>query len=260
MKRHQARKILEACRPGGQDAGDPRVAEALALAAADAVLGRWWKSQRNFDARMSLGLEAVPVPASLPERILAGRKATPVSFWRRPVAQWNREWRVLAIAAAVVVLASVGAAVYLARPAPSFAEFRQQLIAEHWGGQPHLDFESTNLMSIRGWLGDRQAASDFNLPPPLQPLEIHGCRVLEHEGQRVSMLCIADGPRHLHLFVMNNSRFRELPPETTPDAERCGPWQTMAWRQGDRTYVLTGLKMQTFVNRFRKSGRWMTAG
>ena len=67
---------------------------------------------------------------------------------------------------------------------------------------------------------------------------------------------LANGIRRLNLFVVKGVEFEDLPAPGSLDFEKCGGWKTASWRQGDMTYVLTGLKMQTVVTKFRKSGRW----
>ena len=74
------------------------------------------------------------------------------------------------------------------------------------------------------------------------------------------MLCLADGPRHMHLFVLEGSQLAQLPFDGKPDFEKCGVWKTASWQQGDKTYVLTGMKYQAFVSKFRKGGRWTMSG
>lgn len=53
MDNREARFVLNAYRPGGQDAGDPRFAEALEQARRDPVLERWFSESLAFDAAMA---------------------------------------------------------------------------------------------------------------------------------------------------------------------------------------------------------------
>ena len=63
-----------------------------------------------------------------------------------------------------------------------------------------------------------------------------------------------------NLYVLDRPLFSDLPPVGAPDFEKCGAWKTASWRQGDKTYVLTGMSYPAFVSRFRKAGRWILAG
>jgi hypothetical protein len=74
------------------------------------------------------------------------------------------------------------------------------------------------------------------------------------------LICLIDGPKHLHLFVVAGVEFPELAAEGLPDFEKCHGWKTASWRQNGKTFVLTGMSYQAFVNKFRKAGRWTMSG
>jgi hypothetical protein len=84
--------------------------------------------------------------------------------------------------------------------------------------------------------------------------------MVEVDSHRVPMICLSEGSRHLHLFVVDGAMFADLPPAEAPDFQKCGAWKTASWQQGAKTYVLTGLKYQAFVSKFRKMGRWDFSG
>jgi hypothetical protein len=255
----EARKILEVYRPGRDDAAEPCVTEALKCVERDPALARWFAAQRGFDDTMSAVVKDIAVPADLKESILAARKVVKVPFWRQPLSEIAPHWRVRAAAAAALILIA-GGGILLTRQPARFVDFRQELIARDWAGDPHLDFESSDITRIKAWLGAHDASANFTLPPGLSGVRIHGCRLIERDGEKVSLICFAEGPKHLHLFILNRADFHDLPPEGAPDFEKCGVWKTASWRQGDRTYVLTGMNYQTFVSKFRKAGRWTMSG
>jgi hypothetical protein len=72
MDKEEARFILRCFRPDGADAGNPDFAEALAWAAKDRELGDWLAHERASDADFAAALDAVAIPSSLREEILAG--------------------------------------------------------------------------------------------------------------------------------------------------------------------------------------------
>jgi hypothetical protein len=258
MSISEAKKILNACRPHGGDATDPQVAEAMKLAAEHPGLKAWFEEQQAFDARLANALQQVTAPSDLKAEILAKNRVVisrPTSWWR-PIVQ---DWRPRVAVAAVLVLSAVFT-VSSQRTSGGFGEFRQELIDEGWAGDTHLDFESQDWMKIRQWLARQGAPSDFDLPKPLERLNLHGCRLVKMGSQQVALLCVTDGSKHLHLFVADNVEFADLPPDGAPDFEKCGLWKTAAWRQGNRTFVLSGMNFHTFVNTFRKSGRWTMSG
>src|ERR1700761_3236826 len=112
MTRDEAKLILQSYRPGGQDAGDPQFAEALALAKTDPELAAWFAGQQRFDANVSVGLQQVRVPARLKAEILALGKSDalpePVSAsaWWRHLFSWSSPvaW---AMATVVIILLSL---------------------------------------------------------------------------------------------------------------------------------------------------------
>ncbi len=72
MDKEEARFVLRCFRPDGADAGNPDFAEALAWAAKDRELGEWLAHERASDADFATALNAVTIPCSLREEILAG--------------------------------------------------------------------------------------------------------------------------------------------------------------------------------------------
>ncbi|WP_367870137.1 hypothetical protein [Luteolibacter sp. Populi] len=75
MDKEDARFILRCFRPDGADAENPDFAEALAWAAKDRELGDWLAHERASDAGFANALNAVTIPPSLREEILAGLAA-----------------------------------------------------------------------------------------------------------------------------------------------------------------------------------------
>jgi hypothetical protein len=216
MNSLEARRLLEVYRPGGADEAEPLFTEALRQVERDPELARWFQEQRTFDGDLAAGLRTLPAPADLKSFLLASRKVVRPPFWR--------DWRVRAAAAAIVfVLAVVGGAFATTKPVP-FPQFRSELIDRAWDGQTHLDFESTDVVRIKQWLARNFAPADFTLPEGLRQARMHGCRIVEAEGRRVPMICLGDGLKHLHLFVVDGDRFTQLPPEGAPDFEKCGAW------------------------------------
>lgn len=252
MNSEEAKRVLEMFRASGADMEDPRFAEALLQTERDPELGRWFEEQRRFDQSFVDGVKTIPVPQDLRDSILAQRKVVRLSHWAR--------WRARAAVAACFAVLAVGSAVVaMNRPTP-FPKFRAELLDQAWDGGAHLDIESSDLKQIQRWLARNNAASTFTLPEGLQDAHLIGCKLVETDGLRVPMLCLSDGARHMHLFLLEGLQMAQMPPNDKPDFEKCGVWKTASWQQGGTTYVLTGMKYQTFVNKFRKGGRWTISG
>src|SRR5579871_3009993 len=100
MNNQEAKLILQAYRPGGEDASDPLFAEALEQARRDPELQKWFAEQIALETHLKARLEtAIPVPRGLKSDLLALRKTSrPAPWW-----WWLQPMR-LAAAAAVVLL------------------------------------------------------------------------------------------------------------------------------------------------------------
>src|SRR6266481_5285786 len=99
MDNREAKFILSAYRPNGQDADDPRFSEALEQVRRDPMLERWFTESIAFDAAMTEKLRTIEVPPHSRENILAGAKVS------RPLRSPFIKW---AIAAALISMAILG--------------------------------------------------------------------------------------------------------------------------------------------------------
>jgi anti-sigma factor RsiW len=258
MTRQEAKDVLQVYRPNSADALEPRFAEALKRLERDAELARWFEEQQHFDAALARGVRSVSVPSDLKASILMRG-----SIVRWPsIVRWLawQDWRVRAALAASIAFLLIAGVGKLARPSKPFADFRQQLVEQAWAGPKHLDFESSDWKEVRTWLAKQNVEASFQLPSALAELHLHGCNLVDVDGHKVPLICLVDGPRHFHLFVISGVHFPELAEEGSPDFEKCHGWKTASWQQDGRTYVLSGMNYQTFVNKFRKAGRWTMSG
>jgi hypothetical protein len=259
MNSDEARKILGVYRPGGADDNDPRVRKALAQTRRDPALAQWFARQRRFDSAIVEGVKGIEVPTDLKASLLGIRPVVvrvPVSWWRPVWSSWRAR---VAVAAAIVFLISIGGS-FSQRGPTRFADFRREIIEENWNSPSHLEFRSSNLIRVKQWLARNGGPTGFRLPDGLDNPQLHGCGLVHVGGHPVAVLCLADGHKHLHLYVAEDMQFADLPQDGVPDFEKCGVWKTAAWRKGDRTYVLTGMNYSTFISTFRKSGRWTISG
>jgi len=76
MNNEESKLILQAYRPGGEDAGDPFFSDALEQARRDPGLGRWFAGQRTFDDSMQQALQAEAAPPGLRDALRLTRKIT----------------------------------------------------------------------------------------------------------------------------------------------------------------------------------------
>ncbi|HEY4414967.1 MAG TPA: hypothetical protein VGO57_04665 [Verrucomicrobiae bacterium] len=244
MTRDEAKLILQSCRPGGRDAGDPQFAEALALAKTDSELAAWFAGQQRFDANVSAGLQQVRVPARLKAEILALGKSepspepSPILAWWRHLFSWSSPvaW---AMATAVVVLLSL--TIFWKKPggAANFADFSAQMVNAAVHDKNHVDVHAAGMKQALAWLTAHHGEKDVVLPVALnQGQGLTGCRVLDWHGQKVSMLCyMVNGSKHVDVFVADAALFPDAPPLDQPQFARSNGKATVYWTHADKVYL-----------------------
>jgi hypothetical protein len=236
MNNQEAKLILQAYRCGGQDASDPLFAEALEQARRDPELQNWFAEENALDARIQTSLQtAVPVPRELKSNLLALRKIIRPTPWR-----WFQPMK-LAAAAAVLLLLGVAAFLLLPqRPAP-LASFREAMARYSMQQHGHVTFESHDLTKIRQWLQDRGIETKFELPATLPGQAAQGCRVVDWNSQKVTMICfVLDSGEHMDLFVMDRAGLPNLPESSAPQFVEANGLMTAKWVKGDKVYLLAG--------------------
>jgi hypothetical protein len=236
MDNREAKFILNAYRPGGQDASDPRFAEALGQVRRDPILQRWFDESVAFDAAMTEKLSATPVPSYLRESILAGVKVT-----RAP--QWKNRWRKWAIAAAVILSATLGVLIWHnARPAPVAGWQLQALdaiLSSIARNESHFDLISRNPAELVTWLRANHAPAGKTLPQNLNKLPSIACKTFFWHGKPVSLICftLPEG-RAIHLVIANASAKSDRAIKHKAKVIQQGNWATATWREGDMVYML----------------------
>jgi hypothetical protein len=236
MDNREAKFILNAYRPGGQDANDPRFAEALEQARRDPILQRWLDESVAFDAAMTEELSAIPVPGDLRESILAG-----VKVGRAPT--WKKRWRKWAIAAAVLLSATLGVLIWHnTRPAPVAGWQLQALdaiLSSIARNESRFDAISRDPTDLVKWLRANDAPAGKKLPYDLDKLPSIGCKTFFWRGKPVSLICftLPEG-RAIHLVITNVSEpyDRRIKPEAKVIQQ--GQWATATWREGNMIYML----------------------
>jgi hypothetical protein len=233
MNNDEAKFILNAYRPGGQDANDPQFHEALEQARHDPDLARWFDEQRELDNRIGTTLRtALAPPPEFKSSLLAQRRLVRVSFWRKPA------WVATAIAASLALLLTVGLLFTRSAQSLDFAQYRVAMSEFVDGRIDRLDLMSSEVNELRNWLEQQGAPSDFVLPAGLAGRPALGCRLKEWNGQKVSLLCFELENREVaHLLVIDRDALTDTPLEA-PEFVRSGPVATVAWSRDDKIYLL----------------------
>jgi len=235
MDNWEAKFILNAYRPGGQDATDPRFAEALEQARRDPVLERWFSESIAFDTAMTEKLRAMEVPPDLRENILAGVKVSRPLRWSKPFIKW-------AIAAALSAMAILGSLIWHETRPAHLAGWQNQaldVISSLVRNESSFDAQSHNADELLAWLRVNHAPVAQTLPQNLDKLESLGCKTFSWAGKPVSVICFMrpDGGL-IHLVTMSTSVESDLELKRQPRIVQQNHWATAMWREGEMTYML----------------------
>ncbi len=244
MNHEEAKLILHAYRPGGEDAADPIFADAVEQASLDPKLGQWFAGQRAFDEKMRAALQVELPPPELREALRLSRKITKFpNKAQRPV--WQAPL-LLTLAAILVAILAVSALL-----APEIrqgelgrvtvANFTAQVLDLKESDRIVLGKLSSDREAIRGWLADRGSPSTFDLPPGLRNIPGLGCQTYTMDGTKVSLVCFKlENGQVVHLFVVDNHALKDTPPDLDPTVyvENGHTWAT--WTSGGKRFVMTG--------------------
>lgn len=240
MNLNEAKELLLIYRPVTADAGDPQMAEALALAKSNPELARWLEAQQAQQAALRTKFRQMTIPAGLKEQIIseygAGRR-TPATLAR---------WRTAGLAlAALALLLGMLAIVWHPRSLPGNSLVHYQSEMARIALAPYsMDVETNNAASIHAYLA-QQHAPDFTLRTPLQHTELTGCAVRVWNGAKVSLICFRTGKplppgekSDLWLFVVDKATVQNVPPTTGPIVSKVNQLITATWTEGGKLYFL----------------------
>ncbi len=235
MDNREAKFILNAYRPGGQDASDARFAEAIEQARRDPILERWFNESVAFDTAMTEKFRAIEVPPDLRESILAGAKVSRPLRWSNPLLKW-------AIAAALISMAILGFLIWHeTRPAHLGGWQNQALdvISSLVRNESSFDAQSHNADELMAWLRANHAPAARILPQNLDKLESLGCKTFSWAGKPVSVICFrrSDGGL-IHLVTMSASAESDRKLKRQPRVVQQDHWATATWRDGEVLYML----------------------
>ncbi len=238
MDKQEAKLLLHSYRPDGRDASDPAFAEALALAGQDAELGRWLEGECELDKVIGQRLREFPVPPDLRQAVIAGqrsqRRISKPAFvwWRSPSLAW----------AAAIVLVFVAA--YFVRDdsdsSVALAAYRESMTANLRSGFV-FDQHHERPEKLTEWLAEHGGMANLSVPASLRATSALGCKLFEFEGMKSALICFSLADQQVvHLFVVDGGRFRPQDFEAAAAALRCNDYDTFAWREQDRVFLLAG--------------------
>jgi len=239
MNAEEAKTILLLYRPNSADAGDPQIAEALALANRDPGLARWFADHCAWQETLRAKFRQINAPAGLKEQIISERSAQERNIFRRQNVMF-----VAAVAvAALVVLAPLWFQ-HRGQEAAGLANWRNRMAGVALRGYG-MDLATNSPLAVRAYLAQRQAPADYVLPMPLEKAAVAGCAIQDWQGSKVSMICFRTGKplppgeqSDLWLFVMDRSQLKNAPPVGSRQFVQVSRLQMVTWTEGDKLYLL----------------------
>lgn len=267
MNSQEARLILCACRPDGQDHEDPAMKKALDLAEDDAQLAAWFAREQTLDGVLSKKVCCVKVPEGLKAEILAGARVV------KPVHFWYQVSTLTSAAAAVALAAVVVWNLEAPRPQnlPSFAgggltgpagvatlaSFRGDVASafaemQKAGFTPDLRTNSPAQANsyFQERVGVSMAVDAGKVVDQLGDARLFGCRIVDWRGHKVSMLCLNRGGEDAHLFVIHREALTNVDDIQPKMVEQKSGFPVAAWRDANNAYVLVGHKPTTDLKKF----------
>lgn len=232
MNNAQARMLLAAYRPGGEDANDPVFREAMRQSELDPLLTLWFAEERKLDEAAQRKLAAVEVPPTLlPELLAIPLAAGSAGFWRRTRSAWA------AAAGVALLVGGLWAARATTHPRLALSAFPH--VAAALLNRPfQLEHTSLPLESAERWAG--VALRKALTQPLLQAAERGiGCRTFRWRGRDIRLFCFSlpDG-EVVHFFVMDAQAFPDAPPSPNPQFAQHRRWSTATWSDEAQAYVL----------------------
>jgi len=239
MNPEEAKTILLLYRPNSTDAGDPQIAEALALATRDPGLARWFADHCAWQEALRAKFRQINVPAGLKEQIISERSAQEKNVFRRQHLMF-----VAAVAvAALVVLAPLWFQ-HRGQENAGLASWRNRMAGVALRGYG-MDLATNNPAAVRAYLAQRKAPADYVLPVQLEKTTVAGCAIQDWQGAKVSMICFRTGKplppgeqSDLWLFVMDRSQLKNAPPTNSRQFVQVSRLQMVTWTEGDKLYLL----------------------
>lgn len=232
MNNTEAKFILQAYRPGGHDAADSAMAEALKQAARDPELGAWLAREQAHGQAVAAKLSEIAPPAALRDAILAGGRATGRKETTHR-AWWTRATWVSLAAAAVLVL---GLAAWW-RLTPVRGATMEEFAVNFVGRGFVLEKHSADLAVLKTWLGDKHGPLPEALPAKFAELHALGCRTLDFRGREISLVCFERGGKEFHVFVARRD-VAPSAPDGAPQFLDHGKLAAATWADTKNRYVL----------------------
>lgn len=235
MTHEEAKFLLRAYRPNGQDAHLPEFAKALELVDQDPDLKAWFETELAFDQAVVAKVSQEKVPDDLLASILVSNKVT-----RPHNSAWS--WGSLKWAAALVLLGAILFTALKGLGNDHLERYRNDIMAHLKVPGHHFDYISHDFSELKSWM-DTQDTPNMNIESiqHLTALPTHGCKIMDWEGQKVTLICFQlPDLRTVHLFVFHEMKMADPKGLEEPVWQEDGGWTTVGWTTGADLFMLAG--------------------
>lgn len=195
------------------------------------------------DAAWIGALASIQPPAKLREELLAAMDRTAAGTMVRPRISIFRRFAVPLAAAAGIALAffvthrkeSTGVA-----KAVPIDVVQAGFVRSFESPNFNLEEKQDNKQVLIRHLQERKLPCPGCLPPGLEKLKALGCRELEIDGKRGSLICFKVGEKGVvHVVVFRNEDVSgDFPPMEKPDFVRVGSWSSARWENAGKVFLM----------------------
>lgn len=238
MTNDEAKLILSALRPGGEDQTDPLFTDALAQARLCTELNDWLAGEQAFDRVFAARLREVTPPPHLRSAILAGarmsRKQPP-----RGMAGWLQSGPFRALAAVFLLLLGGG---FWWRNATTLDRWQRHAIGvlqKIEEGKVSFDHTSPDPTQLLAWLKEHGKKELAQHPKTLDGKTTYGCKTWDYQGNPISLMCFDwDGQHTVHLFTSPAKGLPRVPGAQAPLQGVVGGFETLVWTSGENVHMI----------------------
>lgn len=205
MNAKRARAILSCRRPGGQDDGEPRMQEALAVAEQEPALKELLAAQSDFDNKIAAALQhAFQTETKDQEELAESARRLLEHKEHRRMAFGSPA--MIAVGVAFVFLAGVLVWHFLGR-AGVFPDEAVKIAATGMKGGPELFSEvEEKAGNLPDWFV-LKGFDHFKVPAGFEDFPAVGVRIFKIENQPVAMTAIADSNHKMFFFSFESAPF-----------------------------------------------------
>lgn len=259
MDKEQIKEILSSHRPGHNDQGEAMMNEALDQAKLDPELWVAMEDEWEFDRNFTQSLQGIPVNQTSKQELLNGigvdasndTSTAPLQVVGETAKVKSSRIKhpfVWSSVAALLLIAAVSIKFFVFPPP---VEFPASQNANMTTFRDHMAFFATERFTLekrtadlevaKEWLADRNAPVYDATPEMLASLKGMGCREIDWNGTRVSLVCFLNGKDQLvHLFMVAKADLGNQGLAKLGELERYHNLETRGWTTEKYVCLLVG--------------------